>query len=67
LELSGRNASQDSPEEIKKIEDAAKWAQSKIKPYKPQTDEYGRIIPNRPPMPLSLWDEILDGLEQRLL
>ena len=56
-----------SPEEIKKIEDAAKWAQSKVEPYEKQWNDEGKIVPNRPPMPLSLWDEILDGLEQRLL
>lgn len=56
-----------SPEEKKKIDDAAKWAQSKVKPYEKQWGDGGKVVPNRPPMPLDLWDEICDGLKQRLL
>ena len=45
-----------SPEEIKKIEDAAKWAQSKVKPYEPQSDEHGRLfqIAHRCPFPCGM-------------
>jgi len=56
-----------SPEEIKKIADVEKWAKSKVKPYESQYGDDGKIVPNRPPMPLALWDEICDGLKQRLL
>lgn len=54
-------------EEKQKIAIAQKWATSMIAPYEPKSDNNGRIVPNRPPMPLSLIEEIQDGVEKILI